>query len=141
MKGQKMRINISLPEDLLSEFDKYCKEKHFERSEMIRGLIRATLLSAKGIVATSAVDVIADWDENNPKFVMPKIDPKYQESSRPQGTGQLTGNAFAIATSPARKFLEAQREWAALNPEKSASNWVVKKYGSWANYTAYLKGK
>lgn len=40
-----MRINISIPDELLLSFDDYCKKNHYERSELIRGLIRTALSS------------------------------------------------------------------------------------------------
>ena len=38
-----MRVNISLPEELLKNVDKYCKKGNFARSELIRKLLRDEL--------------------------------------------------------------------------------------------------
>ena len=44
MSSSLVRFSVSLEEDLLSEFDRYCQEQHFAtRSEAVRQLLRETL--------------------------------------------------------------------------------------------------
>ena len=45
------RINITIEENILKEFDSYCKDKHYKRSNKIEELMR-TLLNREGIYFT-----------------------------------------------------------------------------------------
>lgn len=45
------RINITIEENILKEFDGYCEDKHYKRSNKIEELMR-TLLNREGIYFT-----------------------------------------------------------------------------------------
>lgn len=53
-----MRVNISIPDKLLAEIDRYCKSIHDTRSGFINDLIRGKLYSKK-----TENDIIAKAEE------------------------------------------------------------------------------
>lgn len=50
-----MKILISMPEKLTRDLDTYCQNFHFERSELIRSLIRDRIYGTPGLDAEKIV--------------------------------------------------------------------------------------